>query len=206
MLRGLYLITPDTTDTPALMARLVPALAGRPALLQYRSKCLQGARRTAQAEAVLDAARAAEVPVLINDDPELAAALGADGVHVGRDDAGIAQARARLGAAAMLGASCYDRLDLAIDAVRAGADHVAFGAVFASPTKPAAARAPLSLFGEARRRLPVPLVAIGGITLDNARDVVAAGADLLAVISDVFDAPDPLARVIAYRALFEPPG
>ncbi|MFN3987051.1 MAG: thiamine phosphate synthase [Rhodocyclaceae bacterium] len=206
MLRGLYLITPDTTDTPALMARLLPALAGRPALLQYRNKCLQGARRRTQAEAVLDAARAAAVPVLINDDPELAAALGADGAHVGRDDAGIAQARARLGGAAMLGASCYDRLDLAIDAVRAGADHVAFGSVFASPTKPAAARAPLSLFGEARRRLPVPLVAIGGITLDNAREVVAAGADLLAVISDVFDAPDPLARVIAYRALFELPG
>jgi thiamine-phosphate pyrophosphorylase len=109
-------------------------------------------------------------------------------------------ARAVLGKR-LLGVSCYDRFELAQRAAAAGADYVAFGAVFASSTKPAAVRAPLSLFREARE-LGVPLAAIGGITLENAPQAIAAGADLLAVISDLFDAPDITARARAYQRLF----
>jgi thiamine-phosphate pyrophosphorylase len=138
------------------------------------------------------------VPLIVNDDIDIALAVDASGAHIGRDDGDLAAARARLGGK-ILGASCYDSLESARAAVRAGADYVAFGSVFPSPTKPDARRAPLSLF---RQALGVPLCAIGGITLDNAPAVIAAGASLLAVISDVFDAPDIGARAHQYGRLF----
>jgi thiamine-phosphate pyrophosphorylase len=138
------------------------------------------------------------VPLIINDDVELALAVDADGAHLGRDDGDFSTARKKL-KGKILGASCYDRLDLAQAAVAAGADYVAFGSVFASPTKPQAVRAPLSLF---KNDLGVPKCAIGGITLANAPRAIAAGADLLAVISDVFDAPDIAERCRAYGKLF----
>jgi thiamine-phosphate pyrophosphorylase len=131
----------------------------------------------------------------------LALASGAGGVHLGRDDAAIADARGRL-RGRLIGASCYDDPGRARAAVAAGADYVAFGSVFASPTKPGAVRAPLSIFGEARS-LGVPLCAIGGITFESAPQLVAAGADLLAVITDLFDAPDITARARQYARLFE---
>jgi thiamine-phosphate pyrophosphorylase len=140
------------------------------------------------------------VPVIVNDDVELALEVEADGVHLGRDDGDLAAARRRLGKR-LLGASCYNDLSLARAAVAAGADYVAFGSVFASTTKPAAVRAPLTLFKEASG-LGVPLAAIGGITLENAAALVAAGASLLAVISDLFDAPDIRARARQYGKLF----
>jgi len=133
---------------------------------------------------------------------ELALAVDADGVHLGRDDGNLAAARDRL-PGKLLGASCYDRIDLARAAIGAGADYVAFGSVFASSTKPGAVRAPLSLFADARA-LGVPLCAIGGITADNAPAVVRAGADLLAVIADLFDAPDVAVRAGAFAKLFDP--
>jgi thiamine-phosphate pyrophosphorylase len=140
------------------------------------------------------------VPVIINDEVQLALELGADGAHLGRDDGDLSQARVRL-KGRILGASCYNDRALAHAAVKAGADYVAFGSVFPSPTKPAAARASLGLFQEAKA-LGVPLAAIGGITLDNAPQVIAAGADLLAVISDLFDAPDIRQRARDYGKLF----
>jgi thiamine-phosphate pyrophosphorylase len=142
------------------------------------------------------------VPLIVNDDLWLALEVDAAGVHLGRDDGDLAAARGRLSFGKLLGASCYDRLDHAARAVAAGADYVAFGSVFASPTKPAAVRAPLTLFGEAKRRLGVPLVAIGGITLENARAVVEAGADSLAVITALFEADDIAARARGFTALF----
>ncbi len=204
-LRGLYLVTPDTADTARLLAGVEAALAGRPALLQYRSKQPDALLRREQAREVRALCRRAGVPFIVNDSLELALAVDADGVHLGRDDGDLAGARQALGARRILGVTCYNEWPRAQAAVAAGADYVAFGAVFASATKPGAVHAPLDLFARARRELGVGLAAIGGITLDNAAEVVAAGADLLAVISDVFDAPDPGARAAGYAALFTAP-
>lgn len=197
--RGLYLITPDTTDSAALFAVCKQVLAARPALLQYRNKSTDPALRLAQTHTLRALTRAAGVGLIINDDVALAAQVGADGVHLGRDDGDIAAARARLGEHAILGASCYDQLPLARAAIAAGADYVAFGAVCPSATKPNAVRAPLSLFADSAA-LGAPRVAIGGITPANAGEIVAAGADMLAVIGGVFDAEDPLAAACALSA------
>jgi thiamine-phosphate pyrophosphorylase len=192
-LRGLYAITPEGPD---LERKVRLALEGGIALLQYRRKPAD----RAQAAAIVRMAHEHGVPVIINDDVELALELGADGAHLGRDDGDLRAARARL-RGRILGASCYNDLALARAAVSAGADYIAFGSVFASPTKPAAVRAPLELFGKARA-LGVPLAAIGGVTLANAPQLIAAGADLLAVISDLFEAPDIRMRARDYGKLF----
>ena len=192
-LRGLYAITPEASD---LERKVRPALEGGIALLQYRNK--RG--NHVQAAAIVRMARDYGVPVIINDDVELALELDAAGAHLGRDDGELRAARRRLGER-LLGASCYDQLGRAQAAVQAGADYIAFGSVFPSPTKPQAVRAPLRLFGDAKA-LGVPLAAIGGITLENAPQLIAAGADLLAVITDLFDAPDIRARARAYGKLF----
>jgi thiamine-phosphate pyrophosphorylase len=190
-LRGLYAITPDG---PAIEEKVQEALEGGIALLQYRRK--QQAS-SGEARALLALCRRHGVPFIVNDDVELALAIDADGVHLGRDDGELALARTRL-AGKLLGASCYNRPELARAAIAAGADYIAFGSVFASPTKPAAVRAPLSLFND----FQVARCAIGGITLQNAPQVIAAGADMLAVISDLFDAPDIARQAAAYRKLF----
>jgi thiamine-phosphate pyrophosphorylase len=200
--RGLYALTPDDPDTGALVAAVRAAISGGAAAVQYRNKSADTALRRAQAAALAALCRAVGVPLIVNDDVELALAVDAAGAHLGRDDGELAAARARLGPARLLGASCYDRLDRATRAVAAGADYVAFGSVFASPTKPGAVRAPLTVFAAAKRQLPVPLVAIGGITLENARAAIAAGADALAVITALFAADDVAARARAFAALF----
>lgn len=198
--RGLYLITPDERDGDRLLARSLPLLPFA-ACLQFRNKVMDE-RALAEAAAVLrDACRGAGVAFIVNDDARLAEASEADGVHLGEHDAAIAEARARLGGDAIIGASCYDDLGRARDAVAAGADYVAFGAFFPSPTKPQARRASIDLLRDSAG-FGVPRVAIGGITPDNARPLVAAGADLVAVISGVFDAPDPIAAARAYVSLF----
>jgi thiamine-phosphate pyrophosphorylase len=192
-LRGLYAVTPEGVDP----AKVRLALEGGVALLQYRNK----ARDRAHAASIVEVARQFGTPVIINDDVALAVELDADGAHLGRDDGDASAARRRLGGR-ILGVSCYNDAALARAAVAAGADYVAFGSVFASPTKPKAVRAPLSLFREAKP-LGVPLAAIGGITLDNAPQLIAAGADLLAVISDLFDARDVRSRARDYAKLFQ---
>lgn len=199
MLRGLYAITPDGIDSERLIEAVRLALRGGIALLQYRRKLASTDVRFLEAEKLMLLARARGVPFIINDDVELALALGADGVHVGRDDPDILRSKKTL-PGKIVGASCYDDLNLARGAVRAGADYVAFGSVFTSPTKPGAVRAALSLF---KNDLGVPLCAIGGITLDNAAQAIDAGADMLAVISDLFDAPDIAARARQYGKLFK---
>ena len=176
--RGLYLITPDELDTARLLARVVPVLDAGVACLQYRNKVADTATRRAQATALQQACAAAGVPLLVNDDVALAAAIGAAGVHLGDDE-----------------------LDLARRAVAAGASYVAFGAFFPTRSKVTTRRATPTLLGQAAA-LGVPRVAIGGITPANAGALVAAGADLVAVIGGVFDAPDPRAAVRAYAACF----
>jgi thiamine-phosphate pyrophosphorylase len=192
-LRGLYAITPEG---PGLEAKVRLALEGGVALLQYRRK--EG--DAAEAAGIAALAREFGVPLIVNDNVALALEIGAHGAHLGREDADLASARARL-RGRILGASCYNEIDRARAAVAAGADYIAFGSVFASPTKPNAVRAPLGIFREAKA-FGVPLAAIGGITLENAGALVAAGADLLAVITDLFDAPDIRARARQYRKLF----
>lgn len=200
--RGLYAITPDERDTARLLARVRAVVDAGACWLQYRNKTADDRLRREQASALLPLCRAAGVPLIVNDDWRLAAAIGADGAHLGEDDGELGEARAALGSDALLGASCYDSLERARDAVTRGANYVAFGAFFPSPTKPHARRACPTLL-QASAALGVPRVAIGGITPDNGRALVAAGADLLAVISGVFDAPDPAAAARAYRRCFD---
>ena len=188
---GLYAITPDDADTARLEASvraLFAAAAGSCAALQYRNKSASLPQRLDQARRLAALARTSRVAFIVNDDIELAVAVAADGVHLGREDGDIGAARRRL-PGKLLGASCYDSLATARDAVAAGANYVAFGSVFPSATKPGAVRAPLRLFREASA-LGVPLVAIGGITLENAATVLEAGADALAILSGLFEARD----------------
>jgi len=193
-LRGLYAITPEDAS------RVEAAIAsGALCALQYRDKGGDAAQRLREARRLVQLCRAHEVRFIVNDDVELALAVDADGVHLGREDGELAAARARL-PGRLIGASCYDQPALAERAAALGADYIAFGSVFASSTKPGAARAPLGLFA---RDYGVPKVAIGGITLDNAPRVIAAGADCIAVISDLFDAPDVAARALALGRLFQ---
>jgi len=197
-------VTPDDPLLPRLSALVQAALDGGVPFVQYRNKTAPPPLRRAQAAEMLRICRAAGARLIINDDVALAVEIGADGAHVGRGDApggSLVAARALLGPGRILGVSCYDELALAEEAARAGADYVAFGSVFPSRTKPEAVHAPLELLGKARR-LGLPVAAIGGINLDNAPRVIAAGADMLAVVSDVFDAMDIRARVEAYTNLF----
>lgn len=180
-----------------MLEKVREALEGGIALLQYRRK---QAGHPDEAGELAELAKRYRVPFIVNDDLELARRVDADGLHLGRDDGDLAAARRAL-PGKLLGASCYDRLDLAQRAVASGADYVAFGSVFASATKPGAVRAPLSLLA-AGRALGVPVCAIGGISLRNAPLAIAAGAALVAVISDLFDAPDVRARAREYRRLF----
>jgi thiamine-phosphate pyrophosphorylase len=202
-LRGLYAVTPDEPDTGLLIRKARKALAGGARVLQYRNKSANAALRREQGAALLALCREARVPFVINDDLDLAKAIRADGLHLGREDISIATARAQLGKGSLLGGSCYDSIELALAAREAGADYVAFGSAFPSATKPQATRAPLSLYREARSRLDFPIVAIGGITTENAHSVIAAGADAVAVIGALFDAPDIEAAARSFSRLFD---
>jgi thiamine-phosphate pyrophosphorylase len=159
------------------------------AFVQYRAKSAEPSLALEQAKALAGLCRSFGVPLIVNDSIALAAASGADGVHLGRDDARVAEARKAL-PRAIVGVSCYADVARARAAAQEGADYVGVGSVFASPTKPQATRAPLATLGDARRVSGLPVAAIGGITLDNAGEAIAAGADMLAVITALFDAPD----------------
>lgn len=200
---GLYLITPDDPDGERLLARTLLLLPFA-SCLQLRNKLMDADALRAVGLRLRDACSQADVAFIVNDDPRLAHALAADGVHLGEHDGAIVEARALLGDGAIIGASCYDDLQRAREAVAAGADYVAFGAFFPSRTKPGARRATIDLLRDSAA-LGVPRVAIGGITPDNARLLVDAGADLTAVISGVFDAADPVAAARAYLSCFEAP-
>lgn len=202
-LTGLYAITPEASSSPAsLAAQVALAIAGGARLIQYRDKHSDSQGRHDCGAALLRLCRNAGVPLIVNDDLALAVDLGADGVHLGRDDPDPRQARERLGDAAIVGVSCYDDFALAEAAELAGASYIAFGSFFPSATKPQAVRADPSLLTEARRRLRIPPVAIGGITPQNGGSLIAAGARMLAVVTGVFDQPDIAAAARAYTNLF----
>ena len=201
-IRGLYAVTPDEPDTARLCAMVEAALTGGARLLQYRNKIATATVRTEQAAALAAICRRHGVPLIVNDHLELAVAVGAEGLHLGQDDGDVPAARARL-PQALLGVSCYNELERAIAAKDAGADYIAFGRFFASSTKPGDIRASLALVQQAKRLLDLPVVGIGGITLDNAPALVAAGVDALAVVSALFDSTDIRATAERFARLYE---
>lgn len=203
--RGLYAITDASLAGDALAEQVEAAIAGGARVIQYRDKGDDARRREAEARALLAVCKRHGVPLLINDDLTLAARIGAQGVHIGRDDGTLADARARLGTDAIIGVSCYNRLELAQEAAAEGADYVAFGRFFPSATKPGAVQASSEVLIAARRELSCPLVAIGGITAENGRPLIEAGADMLAVIRGVFAAPDITAAARRIAQLFNDP-
>ncbi len=189
-INGLYAITPDESDTAELLRKVELALLGGARLLQYRNKSADATLRLRQARTLRDLTDTFSVPLIINDEVALAQQVDADGVHLGSADMTIQAARKALGANKIIGVSCYNRIELAQAAVQQGVNYVAFGSFFCSAIKPEAVRADLDLLRQARHELAVPLVAIGGITAHNGAQLLAAGADALAVISALFDAPN----------------
>ena len=188
--RGIYAVTPEGWSGAALAGAVATAVEQGVKAVQYRDKSPDTARRRSDAEALLAICRSRRVPLIINDDVDLALAVGADGVHLGRNDETLAAARARLGNAAIIGVSCYNEAGRALTAARDGADYVAFGSFFPSVTKPGAVRATTELLAAVRWRIEAPIVAIGGITADNAPPLLECGVDLLAIVDAIFGAPD----------------
>ena len=199
---GVYAITPATADTERLLTQVEAALSGGVAAVQYRDKSADVARRHEQASELVALCHQYNVPFIINDDLRLADLCDADGVHLGRDDGSLREARIILGKDKLIGASCYQSLELALAAQASGADYIAFGSFFASPTKPAAGRADVGLLREATQAIHIPIIAIGGITLTNASQLLDAGADGLAILSALFDAPDIRAAAHDLNQLF----
>jgi thiamine-phosphate pyrophosphorylase len=201
VIRGLYAVTPDLADTATLVAKTEQALKGGARLLQYRNKQADKGLKLEQATELARLCRGSDCLFIVNDSVEVAMSIGAPGVHLGREDGDLAAARRLLGPDVVLGASCYGQIEAAERARDAGVDYVAFGAAYASPTKPGNKRAPLELYREARR-IGLPVVAIGGITLDNARPLVDAGVDALAVITALYNAPDITAAARGFAAFY----
>ena len=189
-MRGLYAITPSLADTRRLCAMCAAALEGGAGALQYRNPEADANLRREQAAALAELCRAFGVFFIVNDEPALAAEVGADGVHLGREDMDLLSAREIVGAEAMIGATCGGSVARAERAREAGADYCAMGAVFPSPTKPEAERCALSAIAEAKRICDAPLVAIGGINAGNIAQAAVAGADMAAAISALFGAED----------------
>lgn len=203
-LYGLYAIA-DThyLDGARLAPAVAQAIAGGARAIQYRDKRHTAEERYRHVVDLVAVCRQAGIPLIVNDDVELAHAAGADGVHLGREDMPLERARARLGTERLIGISCYNELERAAAAEAAGADYVAFGSFFPSSTKPGAVRASLELLAAARQRLRLPIVAIGGITPENGARLIAAGADMLAAAEGVFNRKDIRAAAAAYARLFE---
>ena len=202
-LRGLYAITDNKLiKADDFINQLEKAIIGGAKIIQYRDKSNQYQLRLEQAQALSQLCHKYQIPLIINDDVALAQQIGADGVHLGSDDADIFNARALLGEQAIIGISCYNQLSLALNAEKAGANYVAFGRFFNSATKPNAIGCNVEILREARQRLNCPLVAIGGITPDNGEALIKAGADCLAVIHGLFGQVDVTAAAQEYAKFY----
>jgi thiamine-phosphate pyrophosphorylase len=202
MISGLYAITQETDNTAALLATVGAALHGGASVVQYRDKSGDIARQHEQASELLILCRQYGVPLIINDSLRLADLVDADGVHIGRDDGAIRESRLILGADKIIGVSCYQSIELAVNAQAAGADYVAFGSFFPSLTKPDAPLAEMALLQQATHQIHIPIVAIGGIALDNAGSLIDAGADAIAVISALFESEDIATKARQFADLF----
>jgi len=203
-LRGLYAIT----DSELLKGKLLPyveaALKGGATLLQYRDKSSDDARRLREAEALRELCNRYGAALIVNDDAELAARLGV-GLHLGQGDGSLSAARALLGRKAIIGGTCHAQLELAEAAAKEGASYVAFGRFFNSTTKPGAPAADVELLTAAKAKVNLPIVAIGGVTLDNAPELIAHGASMVAVVHGLFGADSAAEverRARAFSALF----
>jgi thiamine-phosphate pyrophosphorylase len=203
--QGLYAITDSKLCPPEeILPQVEAALAGGARIIQYRDKRQDRASCAEQVRGILKLCERSDAQLIINDDIELALATRAHGVHLGREDCAMSKARERLGSSAIIGVSCYNRLELATEAADQGADYVAFGRFFPSLTKPEAVAADPSLLVSAKQKISLPLVAIGGITHENGGQLIAAGADMLAVIQAVFGQPDVEVASRRLTALFSP--
>ena len=202
-LRGLYAIT-DSTLLPQdrLIKAVEQAIKGGSNIIQYRDKDSTSKVRMEQALELAKLCETYQTTFIINDDIELAKKVGADGVHLGKDDASLKEARKYLGSQSIIGVSCYNSLEQAHEAQKSGADYIAFGSFYSSPTKPDAVEASLELLHEAKRQLRIPLVAIGGITPDNGAALIDAGANMLAVIHAVFGQDDIMQASERFADLF----
>lgn len=201
-IKGLYAITPDIPNSDELSRKVRLALQGGAQVLQYRNKSAEADLKLLQAQSLRALTQEFDTTFIVNDDAQLAAQVDADGVHLGGEDGSVAKARALLGKQKIIGVSCYNRTSLAQEAVKQGADYVAFGAFFVSSIKPGAVKADVSMLQTARHELNVPIVAIGGITQLNGKVLIDAGADALAVISALFDAPDIEVAAHEFSTLF----
>ncbi len=205
-LSGLYAITDQALGQGnELCAQVEAAILGGARIIQYRDKSDDKHKRLHEATALLSLCQSHNIPLIVNDDLALARQINADGVHLGRDDTSLQQARNELGTAAIIGISCYNNLQHAIDAESAGADYVAFGRFFNSATKPQAVKADIDLLRQAKKALHIPMVAIGGITSENGFQLVQAGADMLAVIQGIFTQQNIQAACHQFAKLFEDP-
>jgi thiamine-phosphate pyrophosphorylase len=188
IIKGLYAITPDMADLNTLIQKTQLAIEGGAFMVQYRSKIHDRDVKMQQCAAILRLCREYKIPCIVNDDVDMCRILEADGVHLGEKDDNIADVRRILGEDAIIGSSCYDQLNRAKQAQNEGASYVAFGAMFETLTKPNAPRATLELLREAKSQIQIPVVAIGGITMNNAHDVIETGIDAIAVINSLFEA------------------
>lgn len=203
-LRGLYVITDEKLILPIRLAESVEqALRGGARIIQYRDKSDDHAKRLHQASKLKMLCEKYQATLIINDDVELALQIDADGVHIGKHDASLAATRKQLGDNKIIGVSCYNNLELALDTEKHGADYIAFGSFFSSATKPEAIRADKALLIRAKQTLNIPVCAIGGITLQNAASLLQAGADMVAVITDVLGAKNIYDHCTQFSALFQ---
>jgi thiamine-phosphate pyrophosphorylase len=202
-IKGLYAVTPDILEVDLLCEKVRQTLEGGASLVQYRNKFADKHLLLQQSTALLALCRSYDVPLIINDHLDLCAQIDADGLHIGASDCDLGAARRLLGPSKIIGASCYNWVDLAVQAEAVGASYVAFGACFPSETKPGAVHAPLSIFKEAKQKISLPMVGIGGIHIDNAPQVISAGADALAVITDIFFDDDIQQISQRYTQLFQ---
>ncbi len=200
--RGLYAITDDTLDERSLLDRTEQILSAGVTALQYRDKLSDPATCQQRAFALQQLCRKYQVPFIVNDDIQLAEDVSADGIHLGRDDAGYEKARDRLGPDTIIGISCYNLMDRAIATQKMGADYIAFGAFFPTTTKSDTTKATKELLINAKKEICLPIVAIGGITQENGKSLLAAGADILAVISSVYHTDEPKRAVQRFNELF----
>ena len=204
--RGLYAITDSHLIPPdKLTNQVAAAIRGGAAIIQYRDKSSSPAQRQQQAAALVSLCHDHGIPLIINDDVELAVVVGAHGVHLGKADSTVRSARKQLGSDAIIGVSCYNEFERAVEAASEGADYVAFGRFFPSQSKPDTVTADPELLRQARQRLGIPVVAIGGITSENGQPLITAGAQLLAAIHGVFGQADVQAAARRYAELFGVP-
>lgn len=204
LLSGLYAVTDaSVTDPDKMFQNVEQALLGGARCIQFRDKSDNHEQRLQTSIDLRELTRRLNALFFINDDVDLAKEVSADGVHLGQDDTDLGKAREQLGQHSLIGISCYNRYELAEEAAKQGADYVAFGSFFSSSTKPNAVKADIQLLHRAKQQLGIPVVAIGGITVDNGLSLIEAGADMLAVVDGIFGQTDITAATRQFCSLFQ---